>query len=719
MSSEGDGTPADGALTSSNNNEDNEDSNSKRPHASTSNKDYGNPKRQKHNEKEPTPPNGDRTFGSYFQDKWIKDEITDEEKDFLESLLTLKINTLRKLSDIRQAIQNSLNIKLEHFLRHGKVIPADAVVQPYAVARVAAIDYDIRGSKMIYTRDLIAFTERVKGLFNWRKTESERREYMAPYFPLIQSSGTGKTKLMYEYKNSTFASDNDCHVELILCQDGKYTQLETSDPIFSKTLDIGEIGMTVKGREELWRRLNEAVTKAHKMKKKKVVLLFDESQHLTRKEDGWHFRSIRWWLRQTNSDVNVVCVFAGTTTKLANFYQEPKQSLTSRDVMIEYYDGTKLYPPFYQITTTGLVSITNGSDFGCADKEGVTEFDVASQYGRVLIGRMQLQQKLQAALGNILLRMRGSGQRLPLKKCYSLLATRLQMGQVAFDFASELVSAGYAHLTHFSPENSAVADIAFLPDPVCAWLAMTQMIEGCRRFEKVVEFTGQRASVWSENAIKIYSSGLCRPEKGDVGEVASAFYMLACGDDLRYEQNKNLTQLSVPLDRWIGKLQAKKENDDEGTSNNAKEGNNQYHASISFIQVCRNYLRHSLKEIQDSGLLKHWYLGGRASYAYASCPAYDIVVPVRYTLNNSFQYCPMLVSVKNRTKYSDSQRAAAMTAMESVFREAGIETGVCLLFLIGLESPKNSEEKSSTGKKSLEGNPIQSLCFTPDTLYSV
>jgi len=555
---------------------------------------------------------------------------------------------------------------------------------------VAGIDYDIENSQMLYKRDLEAFKLRVDKLFDWR--DSDSTDYMAPYFPLIQSSGTGKTKLMHEYKKIMDQAKADAvHVELVLCQDGNADNMTSANDIFSKTLDISQIPVGEEGRKELWELLNTFVPK----EKKKVALLFDESQHLTSKGDGWHFRSIRWWLRSPGKPdgLNVVCVFAGTTTRLANYYAEPKPSNSSRSANITYLGGKKLYPPFYQITTTGLVSLTDGSEFGNAGElckntnEKITEFDVAAQYGRPLFGRMHLKRKLEPALGQILFRMRGGGRELSLQKYYSLLAVRLQMGQVSFDFASELVALGYAHLTHFTPEHTAVAEIAFLPDPVCAWLAMTQMIKGCNLFEDVDGISmgcGEHASVWSEKAIKIYSSALCRPAKGDVGEVAAAFYMLACGDELRRKQSTDLKQLSVPLEKWIEELQGRA-SDGKGTVHVESAG-----ASVSFIQVCRNHLRHSLKEINDSALLKHWYRGGRASYGYASCPAYDMVVPLQYTFNERLHYCPMLVSVKNRLSYSTKQRQAAIEAMEGIFRDAKLETGVCMLLLIGLETTKKA-----------------------------
>jgi len=130
---------------------------------------------------------------------------------------------------------------------------------------------------------------------------------------------------------------------------------------FSRAVDISKILVDEPGQDELVHKLNTFTPK----KKEKVVFLFDEPQHLTKRDDGWHFRCIRWWLRLSDrpSDASVVCVFAGTTTRLANCYSEPKPSTTSRSANIKYVGGTKLYPPFYQITTTGLVSRTDGSKF--------------------------------------------------------------------------------------------------------------------------------------------------------------------------------------------------------------------------------------------------------------------------------------------------------------------------------------------------------------------
>ena len=61
---------------------------------------------------------------------------------------------------------------------------------------IAPIFYDIDSP---YVGDeLDSFTKRVNEVFEWY-TKKRYEQYMAPYFPIIQSSGCGKTKLLYEY----------------------------------------------------------------------------------------------------------------------------------------------------------------------------------------------------------------------------------------------------------------------------------------------------------------------------------------------------------------------------------------------------------------------------------------------------------------------------------------------------------------------------------------
>jgi len=48
--------------------------------------------------------------------------------------------------------------------------------------------------------DLQQFARRVLQLLSWQKDEKQHFKHVAPYVPLVQSSGMGKTKLIYDFK---------------------------------------------------------------------------------------------------------------------------------------------------------------------------------------------------------------------------------------------------------------------------------------------------------------------------------------------------------------------------------------------------------------------------------------------------------------------------------------------------------------------------------------
>jgi hypothetical protein len=67
-------------------------------------------------------------------------------------------------------------------------------------ARVEGVWFEVREQSLLHSFDLDRFKERVFDLFKWHTSAKERSEYMAPYFPLVQSSGMGKTKLLFEFR---------------------------------------------------------------------------------------------------------------------------------------------------------------------------------------------------------------------------------------------------------------------------------------------------------------------------------------------------------------------------------------------------------------------------------------------------------------------------------------------------------------------------------------
>lgn len=199
MSSEGDGTPGDGALTSSNDSEDNEDSNSKRPHASTSNEDDGNPKKKpKPIEEEPKVPIDDRTLEDIMEDRWLNDKITNEQKEGFVMFLGWKLNMLlrKNHSGSFREVQECININLKHFLLYGEEIKADD-------ARTSTGPNSFRTMKPateIAFRRSFEDNSTVRSF--WEHVGQQETKYdnnphkSYPFFAIIQSSGYGKSKLM-------------------------------------------------------------------------------------------------------------------------------------------------------------------------------------------------------------------------------------------------------------------------------------------------------------------------------------------------------------------------------------------------------------------------------------------------------------------------------------------------------------------------------------------
>ena len=60
--------------------------------------------------------------------------------------------------------------------------------------------------------DLNHFSKRVYDLFQWYENDNEKKTFMAPYFALVQSSGMGKTKLLFEFKNCLDKSKYSCYM---------------------------------------------------------------------------------------------------------------------------------------------------------------------------------------------------------------------------------------------------------------------------------------------------------------------------------------------------------------------------------------------------------------------------------------------------------------------------------------------------------------------------
>ncbi|MEL7196588.1 MAG: hypothetical protein AAFO96_29460, partial [Bacteroidota bacterium] len=402
-------------------------------------------------------------------------------------------------------------------------------------------------TQLVHDFDFHAFRERVDELFKWHDDESLTRKYCAPYFAFIQSSGMGKTKLFAECR-SRLANSEEEKCLTILCVDAKLSddqRRQYYDDSLIFDIAVNDIV------EHVQKQLDKLLPKDDKCKK--LVLLFDEAQGLMKGNDihgkgSLMFRAIRWWLRAERR-IKVVASFAGTNAKLSNFYPpDPPTEGASRNVQRQYknyiinssdQDKKELYPPFFELHTIGCLVAPMNQLQSDNDEPG---FPQASVYGRPLFAYYHNNSLLDnTKLETFAFRLVLSRSEYynDLQSCFSVLGARVQMGIVnSFEILSVLISSGYACLVDFQQqENSGSAPVArltFMPDPLCATLAMRYMDEGWIG----LGFKGKCGKFWVEQAVQAFNSRLCLAEKGDAGEIFAALYMLLCGDVLRREKDR-------------------------------------------------------------------------------------------------------------------------------------------------------------------------------------
>jgi hypothetical protein len=448
-----------------------------------------------------------------------------------------------------------LRAKLDNtFINPSTVIPLwkefHANDLPKVPDRVADFDFKIKETPFDYTYDLELFCQHVDRIFTWHEDSEERKKYMAPYFPLVQSSGMGKTKLLYEYQK---IPKNDIDSRLILCKlesssDNKKDIDDKEYEIYNDCLLV-PCGKTNAVREIINQKLAKIVQSIHS---KKVVLCFDESQALLESE-AFSFRCIRWWLR-LQQEKQVVAVFSGTNSKLASFYYEAPLIQSSRGSCTYYTEnGKDMYQPFYKLSTSGIIANydTNFTSSGRSCK-----FAAVSQYGRPLLALLDWSEDTANKNIYVICRrmlLQSNANEWSDAAYFNVLGSRVQFGQTNLQVASELTANAYALLTHFD-YKSQVAFINFPPEPICAHIAMCLMVDGWQVESSPVVYRGKHPKTWMKKAEELYSKGIASPPKGDTGKIAGALYMLFCGDVLRYSLDKTLLTLRVPFEDWVGKL---------------------------------------------------------------------------------------------------------------------------------------------------------------------
>jgi hypothetical protein len=601
-----------------------------------------------------------------------------------------------------------------------------------ASSRVASITVGLK-EDLKHKFDVNTFQKRVEALFDWYN-EHEHEIYIGPYFPMIQSSGMGKTRLFMALREEP--ANNECTCCTILCQKMEDKEGKTHFDDFIDADDTYDDIQKKNLRNSIITVLNSVAKKmVDKLKENdedttlplKLVLCFDEAQGLL-KDDGFAFRCVRWWLRTKHTfckrrPTQVVAVFAGTTSHLSNFFaKDPPASNVSRNPRNVYWNDQgrdlQVYPPFFCICTIGCYHDVPETNLR-------TDFEKGAMYGRPLFAYLQMKGKLlenevfhgmtvnNTRLYNILKRMllnrdvakwQDNDQAL-----FSLLGTRVQMGvTTSFQLASNLVSHAYANLVFFeqykaSDELGAMVQTTFMPDPVCAALAMGLMTDGWQlkapgdTDASNTPYEGRDRTFWSRKAVDLFSKGLCIPEKGNIGEVMSALYLLFCGDILRFQKDKKLRTFSISLNEWFTMLRHPQVATEDSSSSSIVsldkgEAIEEDDCSIgpklevSFIQVCRNYFQgHGW---YNHKALERMYKSGIAMYVFPGCKGIDLVASIRVTNENQdVAYHPLLVSVKcskqaNGKEAFDKMREFLTTTVRK--EQSGFKNNaLCLLVVIG------------------------------------
>lgn len=198
--------------------------------------------------------------------------------------------------------------------------------------QMVSVDFQIQGTELFHSHDLQCFSERIDHVFQWHTDMQMKRQFVAPYFCFVQSSGMGKTKIMHEYEKEALKANITSL--LILPSDAKFDQ----DGYIYRGLDLGisvspndtfhsESAKCRFVAERIFRRLDrflyELQTPEKRNELQKVALLFDESQLLLKAEFGleaFRFRCVRLWLHEKRHDAQVVAVFAGTYLRFATLF---------------------------------------------------------------------------------------------------------------------------------------------------------------------------------------------------------------------------------------------------------------------------------------------------------------------------------------------------------------------------------------------------------------
>ena len=632
------------------------------------------------------------------------------------------------------------------------------------------ISHKVMVTVLTHDFDMLQLKGRITIVFCTFYEEENTKGYYGPYICFVQSSGMGKTKILYELCKY-YNENTDIVGRLILCRSAKLENEEQKKEtdLFDGFIDLRNDSHRKQSFndvvQDVFSKLETMVSgMAIAKKTKKLVLFFDEAHYLldkgtyangSKSMDAMLFRIVRLWIRK-NRGFQIVAVFTGTTAKLTNFIIEDDimnnmdtdtREYTASKNKDEYYERgkKKSYAPFYTTTTIGCLRHVPRDD----SSSNKSEYSVAVPRGRPLFAAMS-EEELKAGEANIIQRIVQDPSPTAFEKkkttWLSVLGTRVQMGQTTFEVASRLVGRSYANLVSVSPatinsHGKQSAKICFPPDPVCARLAMCLMDKDwSMELPNRATLEGREKTWWVQKMKLLFSKEFCEPEKGDFGEIMVALYFLFCADGLRsrLRDNKDYTTFSVPLDQWINCLinggSTEDDNADDSVDDNMMIQNDDCQCHFSAIQVCRNFVRaydDSWSSLKDGVFLENMYKTGVGFYVFAGCSVIDLVFALRVSVTASkegsdptthtasstqYNYIPMLVSIKSRTKFCP--KAASIECDKMKAKLETTEFGaLCLLVVFGSHVNSNDNDYTlnarSVVKELAKGDVVSKVLRIP------
>jgi len=644
-------------------------------------------------------------LGDHIRDDEFVETVSQEEK---ESVKGMTVNILIKTQN--EFLENMFKFNLRHFLKTGEKI--DKISVAIEGLRVAVQDFGF-DMTLAHDCDVVAFRERLSEVRKWHKEERDRKRFLAPLLPVVQSSGTGKSRLLFEVRKLLVGHKEACRSILLTGQAAKskdnkeIKERKNYDEVYCCDKSESEQSSKNSLRTFILKQCQEASKGNAKDEENTpihVFLFFDEAQHLTVNQ-GFLFRVLRWIVRERSfqstthgGPYQITAVLAGTNSSLANFFPEEEiESNNSRvlqnDSGAYFLEGNEPYPPFFMLRTQGCLSqvspLTITTDNDSSEYQKMIRF--SRPLFKILHDNDKLSSNAEYDIATKIVLGETTSWITKTKSSLSVLATRIQMGATSTSVVSELVSKGYAHLTFFRSKDgdkmdiSSLASFAFLPDPVCARIAMCLMdeqFESVARLNESAKVHGAIKGAPKTKLVKmmgrIFSTGLCFPAKGDLGEIAVALYLLFCGDILRKEENGDdksfwYHKLSVDFSSWMQHVW----NLESSAAPSPTFGN----LMINCIQFFRYPLKSSLKELGDAAFLKSLYEKACSIYCSANTEAIDAVVPC-YDPNGNV-HIPVFVSIKNYAAlYPKAATMFLQGSYETLCRE-GISTGILLLVIAG------------------------------------